>query len=128
MAPVVLYSVCCFYVPLALSLCTVPANAYPQLTFPLEVQFDGHFAAGGQHTVNQMTGWPFKGDSCPALCLLVLSAVSCQTAMPELILLRHREISSMLSAPAHRSELCGTVHLQTMPLTFPFFARTNRLE
>lgn len=73
-APVVLCSVCHFYVlPLVSSPFTVPANAYPLSTFALEVAFDWHATAEGERALNPMTGR--LSERQPVSCSLPLHAV-----------------------------------------------------
>lgn len=61
-------------------------------------------------------------------CSLPLHVVHSELSDSHVTANMEEKSRSMLSAPAHCPELCGTVHLQTMPLTFPFYSWTNQLE
>lgn len=99
---------------------TVPANAYPLLTFAPDVQFDWHFAAWGiahrkSHDRLATRVWLLAATCC--LQRTVRSPLQSYCGWDT------EKSRSVLSAQAH----CP-VQLQTMPLTFPFYNRANLLE
>lgn len=119
-APVALYSVCHF-MPHLSSLFLLFLLMHI-LCWPLHLRFSSNGTSQlNDQTVNQVTGWPWKGDPCPALCLCVLSTVSQAGYDTE------EKQFNVISSGTLPWALCYCPFADTS-LTFPFYTRTNHLE
>lgn len=99
-----------FYVALVFSLFTVPANAYPPS--PLHSKFN---LTG---TLQLKDGAPYNRWQAVWSLPLHVVRVELSGSRARANMAKARQVDVISSR--HCPELCGTVRLQTVPLTFPF--------